>query len=180
MSYRSSALVIAVFCLVVCCRLAMAGTADSLIEKSGVQRGVCSVLGASHDLALDLAGNGLLVHVWDSAPESEWVANEMRRDVGQLRENDSFSVMLDTFYDRRNGLAFLVTPIGGFSDFAITNEGGSVNTDWNTIWDSRTARFDGGWSVELQIPFKSLRYRPTLHALMQSTVSTRTSDSCWR
>jgi outer membrane protein assembly factor BamB len=69
MSYRSSALVIAVFCLVVCCRLAMAGTADSLIEKSGVQRGVCSVLGASHDLALDLAGNGLLVHVWDSAPE---------------------------------------------------------------------------------------------------------------
>ena len=98
---------------------------------------------------------------YDTAPPSEWVANEMRRDVGQLRENDSFSVMLDTFYDRRNGLAFLVTPIGGFSDFAITNEGGSVNTDWNTIWDSRTARFDGGWSVELQIPFKSLRYRPT-------------------
>ena len=98
---------------------------------------------------------------YDTAPPSEWVANEMRRDVGQLRENDSFSAMLDTFYDRRNGLAFLVTPIGGFSDFAITNEGGSVNTDWNTIWDSRTARFDGGWSVELQIPFKSLRYRPT-------------------
>ena len=43
---------------------------------------------------------------YDTAPPSEWVANEMRRDVGQLRENDSFSVMLDTFYDRRNGLAF--------------------------------------------------------------------------
>ena len=69
--------------------------------------------------------------------------------------------MLDTFYDRRNGLAFLVTPIGGFSDFAISNEGGRVNTDWNTIWDSRTYRFDGGWTVEIEIPFKSLRYRPT-------------------
>ena len=98
---------------------------------------------------------------YDTAPPSEWVANEMRRDVGQLRQNDSFSVMLDAFYDRRNGLAFLVTPIGGFSDFAITNEGGRVNTDWNTIWDSRTARFDGGWTVEIEIPFKSLRYRPT-------------------
>ena len=54
--------------------------------------------------------------------------------------------MLDTFYDRRNGLAFLVTPIGGFSDFAISNEGGRVNTDWTTIWDSRTDRFDGGWT----------------------------------
>ena len=98
---------------------------------------------------------------YDSAPPSEWVANEMRRDVIQLRENDSFTLMLDTFYDRRNGLAFLVTPIGGFSDFAISNEGARVNSDWNTIWDSRTARFDGGWTVEIRIPFKSLRYRPT-------------------
>ena len=70
---------------------------------------------------------------YDTAPPSEWVANEMRRDVIQLRQNDSFSLMLDTFYDRRNGLAFLVTPIGGFSDFAISNEGGRVNTDWNTL-----------------------------------------------
>jgi hypothetical protein len=31
--------------------------------------------------------------------------------------------------------------------------------DWNPIWVSRTARFDGGWSVEMAIPFKSLRYR---------------------
>ncbi len=99
---------------------------------------------------------------YDDAPRSEWVANEMRRDVFQLRQNDSFSVMLDTFYDRRNGLAFLVTPIGGFSDFAISDEGGRVNSDWNTIWDSRTGRFDGGWTVEIEIPFKSLRYRPVL------------------
>ncbi|MEE2637904.1 MAG: DUF5916 domain-containing protein [Acidobacteriota bacterium] len=97
---------------------------------------------------------------YDTASPSQWVANEMRRDVIQLRQNDSFSVMLDTFHDRRNGVAFLVTPIGGFSDFAITNEGARVNSDWNTIWDSRTARFDGGWTVEIQIPFKSLRYRP--------------------
>ena len=97
---------------------------------------------------------------FESVPESEWVANEMRRDTMQLRSNDSFSVMLDTFLDRRNGVAFLVTPIGGFSDFAITNEGTSVNSDWNIVWDSRTGRFDGGWTVEMQIPFRSLRYEP--------------------
>lgn len=97
---------------------------------------------------------------YDRAPPHEWVANEMRRDVGQLRNNDSFSVMLDTFHDRRNGVAFLVNPIGGFSDFAISNEGARVNTDWNTIWDSRTDRFSDGWTVEIRIPFKSLRYRP--------------------
>ena len=100
---------------------------------------------------------------YESVPEESWVANEMRRDTGQLRTNDSFSVMLDTFLDRRNGVAFLVTPIGGFSDFAISNEGDrgrGVNFDWNIVWDSRVGRFDGGWTVEMQIPFRSLRYEP--------------------
>jgi hypothetical protein len=96
---------------------------------------------------------------FESAPPSEWVANEMRHDTIQLRQNDSFSLLLDTFHDRRNGVAFLVTPIGGYSDFAITNEG-NVNTDWNVVWDIRTGRFDGGWTVEIRIPFKSLRYPP--------------------
>ena len=95
---------------------------------------------------------------YDAAPPNDWVANEMRRDSSQLRQNDSFSVLFDTFYDRRNGVAFLVNPIGGFADFAVTNEG-IVNSDWNPVWDVRTDRFDGGWAVEMEIPFRSLRYR---------------------
>lgn len=100
---------------------------------------------------------------YESVPEEDWVANEMRRDTSQLRTNDSFSVMLDTYLDRRNGVAFLVSPIGGFSDFAISNEGDrgrGVNFDWNIVWDSRVGRFDGGWTVEMEIPFRSLRYEP--------------------
>ena len=97
--------------------------------------------------------------VWDSAPSSAWVANEMRRDANQLRQNDNFLVLFDTFYDRRNGVAFQTTPLGALSDFAITNEG-SYNGDWNPVWDVRTGRFEGGWTVEMEIPFKSLRYRP--------------------
>lgn len=96
---------------------------------------------------------------WDSAPESEWVANEMRRDTNQLRNNDSFGVMFDTFYDRRNGVMFYTNPLGALAEFAISNEG-NPNTDWNPIWDVRVGRFEGGWTVEMRIPFKSLRYRP--------------------
>ncbi|HUP20763.1 MAG TPA: DUF5916 domain-containing protein, partial [Gemmatimonadota bacterium] len=93
----------------------------------------------------------------DRAPESEWVANEMRRDL--IRTNDNFGLIFDTYYDRRNGYFFYVNPLGGFSDIQVTNEG-SPNFDWNPIWDVRTGRFDGGWTVEMQFPFKSLRYRP--------------------
>ena len=97
--------------------------------------------------------------VWDSAPESEWVANEMRRDTNQLRQNDTFGVVFDTYYDRRNGVMFYTNPLGALAEFQLTNEG-SPNSDWNPIWDVRTGRFDGGWTVEMEIPFKSLRYRP--------------------
>tara|TARA_B100001123_G_scaffold372312_1_gene436122 strand:- start:166 stop:2481 length:2316 start_codon:yes stop_codon:yes gene_type:complete len=97
--------------------------------------------------------------VWESAPESQWLANEMQRDSFQLLNNDSFSVAFDTYYDRRNSVGFLVNPIGGFFDFEVTDEG-NPNPDWNPIWDVRTGRFNEGWTVEMEIPFKSLRYRP--------------------
>ena len=96
---------------------------------------------------------------YDSAPPNEWVANDMRRDTSQLRQNDTLAVIFDTFYDRRNGVAFYTNPLGARADFAITNEG-NPNSDWNPVWDVRTGRFEGGWTVEMEIPFKSLRYHP--------------------
>ena len=97
--------------------------------------------------------------VWDSAGPEGWIANEMRRDAAQLRANDHLGVFFDTFYDRRNAVGFTATPLGAFTDFQITNEG-NPNLDWNPIWEIRSALFDGGWSIEMAIPFKSLRYRP--------------------
>ena len=94
--------------------------------------------------------------LWDSAPQ-QLIANEMQRDSFQIVNNDFFSVVLDPFYDRRNGVAFTTNAIGGFLDFEITDEG-NPNLDWNPIWDVRTGRFDGGWTVEMEIPFKSLRF----------------------
>ena len=95
---------------------------------------------------------------WDTHPE-RMVANEMRRDTNQLRQNDTFSVLLDTYHDRRNAFLFYANPIGGFADSQITDEN-PPNVDWNTIWDVKTGRFDGGWTIEMAIPFKSLRYGP--------------------
>ena len=96
---------------------------------------------------------------WDSAPPSEWVATEMRRDAFNMLNNDLFGFLIDTFYDRRNALLFYANPLGGFVDQALTNEG-NPNRDWNPVWDVRTDRFDGGWTIEMVVPFKSLRYRP--------------------
>ena len=95
---------------------------------------------------------------WDSAPPERWVANELRRDTNQLRQNDTFGVMFDTFYDRRSGFMFYTNPLGALADYSVVDEG-QPNTDWNPVWNVRTGRFEGGWSVEMAIPFKTLRYR---------------------
>jgi hypothetical protein len=95
---------------------------------------------------------------WDTHPE-RIVANDMRRDSPNLRNNDNFAVELDTFHDRRNGFLFYVTPLGGLFDGLTTDERAN-NSDWNTIWEGKVGRFEGGWIAEIAIPFKSLRYTP--------------------
>ena len=104
-------------------------------------------------------GDNLYVsaRLWDQAPPEKWIANELRRDTNQMRNNDHFGVGFDTFYDRRSGYMFYANPIGGFADYSVVDEG-SPNTDWNPVWLAKTGRFDGGWTIEMAFPFKSLRY----------------------
>ena len=88
----------------------------------------------------------------------KWIANELRRDTNQLRQNDMFGVLLDTFHDRRNGYNFYTNPLGGCRPISVVTDEGNPNADWNPVWDVRTGRFDGGWTIEMAIPFKSIRY----------------------
>ena len=96
--------------------------------------------------------------MWDSQPD-RIIANEMRRDNWNIGRGASFTVALDTFHDRRNGFIFQTNPLGALRDAQVTDER-NENDDWNTIWETRSARFEQGWTVEMAIPFKSLRYQP--------------------
>ena len=95
--------------------------------------------------------------MYEDVPPEEWTANELRRDTSQLRQNDMFGFLIDTFHDRRNGFNFYTNPLGGFADQIVTDEG-NPNVDWNPVWEVRTGRFPGGWIAEMAIPFKSIRY----------------------
>ena len=97
----------------------------------------------------------------DSQPERE-VITEMRRDGQGTNDNESFGVVFDTFHDRRNGFLFQISLAGGLFDGYITDER-DMNRDWSTVWDARTARVPDGWTLEMAIPFKSLRFPPGSH-----------------
>jgi hypothetical protein len=98
----------------------------------------------------------IAARMWDSHPERE-VANELRRDNGNILGNENFTFVIDTFHDKRNGYMFQTNPLGALRDMAITDD--QQNSAWNGIWFVKTERFAQGWSMEVAIPFKSLRYR---------------------
>ena len=93
---------------------------------------------------------------WDSHPERE-IANELRRDNSNILGNENLTFAIDTFHDRRNGYFFQTNALGALRDMAVTDD--QQNQAWNGIWHVKTARFENGWTVEMAIPFKSLRYR---------------------
>ena len=96
------------------------------------------------------------VRAFESRPDM-MVVNEMRRDSFNILQNEGFGFFFDTFYDGRNGMLFAFTPSGGHMDGQVTNEG-TFNGDWNPVWNLAVSRFDGGWTAEAAVPFKSLRY----------------------
>jgi hypothetical protein len=85
--------------------------------------------------------------------------------VSQIREDftssdqDTFEVILDTFADRRNGFVFITNRAGARSDQQVANEGRETNASWDAAWVVGTHQSADGWTVEMAVPFRSLRFR---------------------
>jgi hypothetical protein len=76
-----------------------------------------------------------------------------------LLADDRFSVVVDTFHDRRNGYLFMVNPNGVRRQGLFQNTT-NLNFDWKGIWQTRARRTDFGWSAELRIPLKTVAFDP--------------------
>ena len=110
-------------------------------------------------LSFDNVNVYVSVRCWESQPE-RMVVNEMRRDNLNAFQNENVTIAIDTFFDHRNSVIFLFNPIGGRMDGQASGEREYIG-DWNPVYDFALGRFEGGWTVEVAIPFKSLKYRAT-------------------
>lgn len=103
--------------------------------------------------------------LFDSQPEKMMVG-DARRD-SDINETDSFQMVLDGFLDRQNALFFGTSPAAVQFDAQVIKEGtsGGFNSNWDTSWEVETQIHDWGWSLEMAIPFRALRYgRSTANA----------------
>lgn len=86
------------------------------------------------------------------------IARNQSRDA-LSKSDDIICVLLDTYNDNRSAYGFFVNPLGTQIDIKINDDGRNLDTNWDTKWSCEAASFDGGWCVELSIPFSSLKFR---------------------
>ncbi len=96
--------------------------------------------------------------LYDTDPKLITAKNLLQND--SIGEDDRFFVTIDPFNDRRSGYYFGVNPNGVRSDGLYRNVS-EFYGDWDSIFRAAAGRFDGGWTAEIAIPFKSISFDPT-------------------
>jgi len=98
------------------------------------------------------------VYAYDSEP-GKITARLTRRDA-DMADDDSITIFLDTFHDRRNCYLFATNPLGTQTDGRIGEDGRVRDTTWDAEWSSASRITADGWSAEFAIPFRVLQFRP--------------------
>jgi hypothetical protein len=79
----------------------------------------------------------------DAQPDKIWAELTPRNE---FENNDSIALVLDTYNDKRTSITFELNPKG------------VQKNSIETIWKSEAVMREDGWSAEMAIPFKSLRF----------------------
>jgi hypothetical protein len=113
-------------------------------------------------------------------PPGGLTANVMRQGAS-ITQEDSLFVTLDPFNTRRGGYFFGLNAHGVRYDGLYRNVS-EYYSDWDSIWFAEAQEFEGGWTAEYEIPFKSLSFDPssdTWGLNFSRSLETRNEDMAW-
>lgn len=92
---------------------------------------------------------------YDSEPE-KIVARLTRRD--NEIESDRASIRIDSYHDHQTGFEFTFNAAGVKVDILQFDDANKEDDSWDPVWDLQTRILPEGWSAEVKIPFRILRY----------------------
>jgi hypothetical protein len=95
----------------------------------------------------------LAVHAYDEPDKVR--ATVAQRD--KVLNEDNFRIYLDTFNDQRKAYLLAWNPLGVQAD-AIQTEGQGTDFSVDIVMESKGMLTSDGWTLEVAIPFRSLRY----------------------
>jgi hypothetical protein len=120
--------------------------------------------------------------MYDSDPSS-LVIPTLQRDPN-TRDGDAFGFTLDTFLDGQNSFAYFVNPGGAVRDSQTSDDGRISNAAWESAHDLRTRIHERGWTLEMAIPWSTLRFDGSRDAQVWGLnllrrIRSRNEDATW-
>ena len=108
------------------------------------------------------------------------VIQSLKRDFGHDGQ-DGVALVLDPMNQHTNGLFFVVNAFNAQSEDQLS-PGGNINWSWDNKWYSATNQTPNGWTAEMAIPFKTLRYdaNKKTWGINFIRIDTKSNEySCW-
>ncbi|MEI6410075.1 MAG: DUF5916 domain-containing protein [Bacteroidota bacterium] len=88
---------------------------------------------------------------------NSYTVQSLKRDFPN-GTSDVLNIIIDPYKDGLNGFLFSVTPLNVQRDALIDN-GSNLSFEWDNKWYSEVKNYDDHWTLEVAIPFKTLRYK---------------------
>jgi hypothetical protein len=97
-------------------------------------------------------------HALDPDPRKIRAHYADRDDLNRVPRDDHILILIDPFNDERRGFQFRINAVGVQMDALFATAEGIEDFSWDAIWTSAGRIGDDGYTVELRIPFRSLRF----------------------
>lgn len=81
------------------------------------------------------------------------------RDRDSAFQDDFIGIRLDTFNNQQRAYQFFVSARGVQMDLTYDESNGNEDESWDAIWDSGATIDAGGYTVEMEIPYSSLKFK---------------------
>ncbi len=92
-------------------------------------------------------------------PEPGRIAvHTMQRD-GAMEGDDTLALVIAPFAEGRNGYLFRINAAAARADGLVAGPD-TTSLDWDGVWDAATRRTEAGWTAEIALPARSLRFTP--------------------
>ncbi len=119
-----------------------------------------------------------------SDKEPELIRAKNMERGGHNDRDDHAYIGIDTFLDGRNAFLFEMNALGTQDDALIADERMTIDSySWDAVYVSETVINDKGWSMEVRIPFRQLRFPEgddlTFGLWMRRTVNRKNEIQNW-
>ena len=119
------------------------------------------------------------VTLFHSEPD-KLIYYQMGRD-GFLPSDDKLQWAIDTFNDGQSAYWWEMNPAGSMAD-SLRGANNTNNRRWDGIWDARSTRSDIGWTLEIEVPFRTMNFNPNSEGWgvnFQRTIARKNEVSLW-